>query len=68
MRDIMIKIGNKIRQRRKLLGLVQPNLSDLSGVNTCTIQLIEQGKGNPSSIDRSPWIKFGTDIKNSHAK
>jgi transcriptional regulator with XRE-family HTH domain len=48
MRDIMIKIGNKIRQRRELLGLVRPKLSDLSGVNTRTIQLIEQGKGNPS--------------------
>jgi y4mF family transcriptional regulator len=48
MRDIMLKIGNKIRQRRELLGLVQPQLADLSGVNTRTIQLVEQGKGNPS--------------------
>lgn len=48
MRDLMIKIGNKIRQRRELLGLVQPQLADLSGVNTRTIQLVEQGKGNPS--------------------
>jgi transcriptional regulator with XRE-family HTH domain len=48
MRDIMIKIGDKIRQRRELLGLVQPQLADLSGVNTRTIQLVEQGKGNPS--------------------
>ena len=44
----MIKIGDKIRQRRELLGLVQPQLADLSGVNTRTIQLVEQGKGNPS--------------------
>ena len=48
MRDIMIKIGDKIRQRRELLGLLQPQLSGLSGVNTRTIQLVEQGKGNPS--------------------
>ena len=48
MRDIMVKIGSKIRQRRELLGLVQPQLANLSGVNTRTIQLVEQGKGNPS--------------------
>jgi len=48
MRDLMVKIGDKIRQRRELLGLVQPQLADLSGVNTRTIQLVEQGKGNPS--------------------
>ena len=44
----MGKIGDKIRQRRELLGLVQPQLAALSGVNTRTIQLVEQGKGNPS--------------------
>ena len=44
----MITIGDKIRQRRELLGLLQPQLSGLSGVNTRTIQLVEQGKGNPS--------------------
>lgn len=48
MRDIMINLGGKIRQRRELLGLVQPQLGALSGVNTRTIQLVEQGKGNPS--------------------
>jgi transcriptional regulator with XRE-family HTH domain len=48
MRDVMVKIGGKIRQRRELLGLVQPQLADLSGVNIRTIQLVEQGKGNPS--------------------
>ncbi|WP_081202944.1 helix-turn-helix domain-containing protein [Niastella yeongjuensis] len=48
MRDLMVKIGDRIRQRRELLGLVQPKLADLSGVNTRTIQLVEQGKGNPS--------------------
>lgn len=44
----MVDMGAKIRQRRELLGLVQPQLGALSGVNTRTIQLIEQGKGNPS--------------------
>jgi transcriptional regulator with XRE-family HTH domain len=48
MRDRITKIGNIIRQRRELLGLLQPQLSALSGINTRTIQLVEQGKGNPS--------------------
>jgi len=48
MRDTVVKIGDKIRKRREQLGLVQPQLADLSGVNTRTIQLVEQGKGNPS--------------------
>jgi len=48
MRDIMKKLGDKIRQRRELLGLLQPQLATLSGTNTRTIQLVEQGKGNPT--------------------
>jgi transcriptional regulator with XRE-family HTH domain len=48
MRDKMMKVGDVIRQRRELLGLLQPQLSALAGVNTRTIQLVEQGKGNPS--------------------
>ena len=48
MRDLMKKLGDKIRQRRELLGLLQPQLATLSGINTRTIQLVEQGKGNPT--------------------
>lgn len=44
----MLKLGDKIRQRRELLGLLQPQLSNLSGISTRTIQLVEQGKGNPT--------------------
>jgi len=44
----MIDLGEKLRQRRELLGLLQSQLSALSGVSTRTIQLAEQGKGNPS--------------------
>jgi transcriptional regulator with XRE-family HTH domain len=44
----MIKIGEIIKKRRELLGLLQPQLSELSNVSTRTIQLVEQGKGNPS--------------------
>jgi len=48
MRAAMIDLGEKLRQRRELLGLLQSQLSALSGVSTRTIQLAEQGKGNPS--------------------
>lgn len=41
-------LGDVVRRRRELLQLLQPQLSALSGVSTRTIQLIEQGKGNPS--------------------
>ena len=44
----MIKLGGIIRQRRELLGLLQTQLADLSGISTRTIQLVEQGKANPS--------------------
>ena len=48
MRTVMINLGEKLRQRRELLGLLQSQLAALSGVSTRTIQLVEQGKGNPS--------------------
>ncbi|HVZ55657.1 MAG TPA: helix-turn-helix domain-containing protein [Chitinophagaceae bacterium] len=48
MRNDAVKLGETLRQRRELLGIVQPQLSLLSGISTRTIQLIEQGKGNPS--------------------
>jgi transcriptional regulator with XRE-family HTH domain len=48
MRIEMTSLGEKLRQRRQLLGLLQTQLAALSGVNTRTIQLVEQGKGNPS--------------------
>jgi transcriptional regulator with XRE-family HTH domain len=48
MRTAMIDLGEKLRQRRELLGLLQTQLAALSNVSTRTIQLVEQGKGNPS--------------------
>jgi y4mF family transcriptional regulator len=48
VRNSIVKMGNTIRQRRELLGLLQPQLATLSGISTRTIQLVEQGKGNPS--------------------
>src|ERR1700744_276828 len=48
MRIEAIDLGKKLQQRRELLGLLQAQLAELSGVSTRTIQLVEQGKGNPS--------------------
>ena len=48
MRNELINIGEIIRKRRELLGLLQPQLASISGVSTRTIQLVEMGKGNPS--------------------
>jgi putative transcriptional regulator len=48
MRISIIKLGEKLKQRRELLGLLQSQLAQLSGVSTRTIQLVEQGKTNPS--------------------
>ena len=43
-----IGLGEKLRKRRVLLDLSQSQLAALSGVSMRTIQLVEQGKGNPS--------------------
>lgn len=48
MRIEVVDLGKKVHQRRELLGLLQTQLAALSGVSTRTIQLVEQGKGNPS--------------------
>ena len=48
MRTPLIDLGKKIKLRRELLGLFQAQLAAISGISARTIQLIEQGKGNPS--------------------
>ena len=48
MRSVQIEIGETIRKRRELLGLLQPALSNITGINVRTIQLIEAGKANPT--------------------
>ncbi|HEY0273933.1 MAG TPA: helix-turn-helix domain-containing protein [Chitinophaga sp.] len=48
MRNALLILGHTIRNRRELLGLSQVQLADLSGISVRTIQLVEQGKGNPS--------------------
>jgi transcriptional regulator with XRE-family HTH domain len=48
VRNESINIGEIVRKRRELLGLLQPQLASISGVSTRTIQLVEMGKANPS--------------------
>lgn len=48
MRNKILNLGRTIQERRQLLGLLQPQLAAISGVSIRTIQLVEQGQGNPS--------------------
>jgi len=48
LRNELLNIGEAIRKRRELLGLLQPQLASISGISTRTIQLVEMGKANPS--------------------
>ena len=40
------KIGEKIKDRRKVLNIGQETLADFSGVGITTISNLENGKGN----------------------
>lgn len=42
------EIGEKIKARRKLLGITQEHLAELSGVNVNTIIRIENSRINPT--------------------
>jgi len=44
----IIKIGEKLQERRALFRLRQEDLAEISGVGIRTIRQIEQGVGNPS--------------------
>ncbi len=43
-----VQIGNVLKIRREKLSLKQEDLSEMTGLTTKTIYLIENGKGNPS--------------------
>jgi y4mF family transcriptional regulator len=48
MHNSKAEIGQLIRQRREILGLLQEELANISGVSLRTIQMIEKAKANPS--------------------
>ena len=47
---IIASIGNTIRERRKLLGINQRTLAELSGVGVNVVTRIERGESNTSII------------------
>lgn len=42
------EIGTIIRERRKLLGITQPNLAEIAQVSINTLYKLERGEFNPS--------------------
>jgi transcriptional regulator with XRE-family HTH domain len=42
------ELGKAIRERRKSLGITQPHLAELAGVNKNTLHKLEIGDSNPS--------------------
>ena len=44
----IFQLGEALRKRRKILGVTQTTLADLSGVGLHSISDIESGKGNPT--------------------
>lgn len=44
----MNKIGNAIKERRKMLKITQRTLAELAGVGINSLTKIERGEGNPT--------------------
>jgi len=42
------EIGALIKERRQLLGLIQPDLADMAQISINTLYKIERGEANPS--------------------
>jgi len=42
------QIGEDIRKRRKSLGIIQPDLAEISCVSLRSLKEIEKGRGNPT--------------------
>ncbi len=43
-----VEIGGLFKTRRAFLQLKQEDLAEMSGITTRTINMVENGKGNPS--------------------
>ena len=44
------RVGQAIRERRKVLRITQPHLAELAGVSTNTLYKLERGQGNPTLV------------------
>lgn len=42
------ELGQKIKERRKIMSLLQNQLADYTGLSVVTLSQIESGKANPS--------------------
>ncbi|MDR7129329.1 transcriptional regulator with XRE-family HTH domain [Algoriphagus sp. 4150] len=42
------EIGSVIKERRQLLGLIQPDLAEMAQISINTLYKIERGEANPS--------------------
>lgn len=44
----ILEIGNYIKERRKVLRIIQPDLAEMAGISVNTLYKIERGQANPS--------------------
>jgi len=44
----VLEIGSLIKERRKMLGITQPNLAEMAEISINTLYKIETGKANPT--------------------
>lgn len=44
----LMRIGEEIKERRKVLSISQSDLAEMAGVSLATLKNIERGTGNPS--------------------
>lgn len=45
---LVTEIGKQIRERRKILGITQPDLAEMAGISVNTLYKIETGQANPT--------------------
>ena len=44
----VLEIGIKLKDRRKVLRITQPDLADMAGISVNTLYKIERGQANPT--------------------
>ena len=45
---LVSEIGNKIKERRDVLGITQPDVAEMAGISVNTLYKIETGQANPT--------------------